>query len=159
MNAISLEEILGMTQGVQDWSCSNTSDGKTVTLSGAYTPKGTDKKVTVNVSLYHSKKVNMFFPDTIINRYNVSVMYGRSEVAQLSGDDAKGIFEIADGVYTKKRDAEEAARQKREAEEKRIREKKKTEDIDELKQVLEKDSTFSPVKKVERLPWYRRMGK
>ena len=153
MNSVSpeltLEEILQMARQVKAWNKINTYSNETSELDGFYRINGGLSKVRIEV-----RKTEY----SVTTSYYGYVYFKNEQVANLSGDDAKGIYEIAESklnqkvikILEKKERARLAAEERRERA-KQIGEERRIRKVQELKEMI--------APKPERLPWYRRLGK
>ncbi len=110
--ALSLEDMLGMARQVKSWSPSNNYSRDYTHYEGFFRPKF--GIATVKIEITNSK--TGLYP-----YYHATLTYKNKDIAQLSGDEAKQLYDVADAYITeaKKRQAELAQKQ-REAEQKRV---------------------------------------
>ena len=97
--ALSLEDMLGMARQVKSWSSSNNYSRDYFHYEGFFRPRLGIATVKIKVT---NSKTGMH------PYYRATLTYKNKDIAQLSGDEAKQLYDVADAYNTeaKKRQAE-----------------------------------------------------
>ncbi len=137
--ALTLEEMVGIARQVKDWDKVRPYLMYTTSYDGYFKPRGTSKQVKIEAKKMTYSETNP--------TYEVKIHYKEKEIANLSGSDARKLFEVADAGYAKiQQERLELANKKGQ---KKLTETQRV--IQELK------GRLAP--KPERLPFWRRIGK
>ena len=134
--ALTLEEMVGIAKQVNNWEKVDLYLTYTTSYDGYFKPRGTSKQVKIEAKKTAYSETNP--------TYEVKLNYKGKEIANLSGKDARQLFEVADAGYARiQQERLELAGKKKQTEAQKA--------IQDLKDRI--------VPKKERLPWYRRVGK